>query len=182
MVEMMLLINGHNVGSVVMMYKNCIGLHVVNFLVNLSSDCEDKLKIYRDNFEKAYLDATQSFYRTKAPEYLDANGVQNYMRYADQKLKEEEQRASRYLETRRDSKSVEVVGAFYVHLCFASLQKCTCLAVHDKLFLTLFFSLVFFLNIFTCNTSCSLFSYAQTCSLTICVLQFHIVSYIFQSS
>ena len=89
---------------------------VVNFAVNLSSDCEDKLKIYRDNFEKAYLDATQSFYRAKAPQYLDANGVQNYMRYADQKLKEEEQRASRYLETRRDSKSVEVVCIFcFVH-------------------------------------------------------------------
>jgi len=82
---------------------------VVNFAVNLSSDCDDKLKIYRDNFEKAYLEATQAFYWAKAPEYLDANGVQNYMRYADQKLKEEEQRASRYLETRRDSKSIDVV-------------------------------------------------------------------------
>ena len=82
--------------------------------MNLSSDCEDKLKIYRDNFEKAYLDATQAFYRAKAPQYLDANGVQNYMRYADQKLKEEEQRASRYLETRRDSKSVEVVCVLFV--------------------------------------------------------------------
>jgi len=98
----------------VLLCKKWLSLHViVNIAVNLSSDCEDKLKIYRDNFEKAYLDATQAFYRAKAPEYLDANGVQNYMRYADQKLKEEEQRASRYLETRRDSKSVEVVGIFY---------------------------------------------------------------------
>jgi len=93
--------------------------------VNLSSDCEDKLKIYRDNFEKAYLDATQSFYRAKAPEYLDANGVQNYMRYADQKLKEEEQRASRYLETRRDSRSVEVVCVFvHTNLNCAILITC----------------------------------------------------------
>lgn len=82
--------------------------------MNLSSDYDDKLKIYRDNFEKAYLDATQAFYRAKAPEYLAANGVQNYMRYADLKLKEEEQRATRYLETRRDSKSVEVVGTRFI--------------------------------------------------------------------
>lgn len=80
--------------------------------VNLSSDCDDKLKIYRENFEKAYLEATESFYRTKAPEYLAANGVQEYMKYADSKLKEEEQRATRYLETRRDCKSVEVVCIF----------------------------------------------------------------------
>lgn len=78
--------------------------------VNLSSDCEDKLKIYRENFEKAYLEATESFYRTKAPEYMALNGVQEYMKYADAKLKEEEQRATRYLETRKDCKSVEVVS------------------------------------------------------------------------
>lgn len=82
--------------------------------MNLSSDCDDKLKIYRENFEKAYLEATESFYRTKAPEYLAANGVQEYMKYADAKLKEEEQRATRYLETRRDCKSVEVVCALLI--------------------------------------------------------------------
>ncbi|GAB1607667.1 cullin-5-like [Argonauta hians] len=67
--------------------------------VNLCSDAEDKLKIYHENFEKAYLEATESFYRVKAPQYLQANGVQNYMRFADAKLKEEECRAKRYLET-----------------------------------------------------------------------------------
>ncbi len=77
--------------------------------VNLSSDADDKLKIYRENFEKAYLHATESFYKAKAPEHLADNGVQNYMKYADVKLKEEEQRASRYLETRAGCNSVGVV-------------------------------------------------------------------------
>lgn len=67
--------------------------------VNLCSNSEDKLQIYRENFEKAYIEATEAFYRAKAPQYLESNGVQNYMRYADQKLKEEEQRASKYLES-----------------------------------------------------------------------------------
>ena len=31
--------------------------------VNLSSNTEDKLQIYRDNFEKAYIEATEAFYR-----------------------------------------------------------------------------------------------------------------------
>ena len=70
---------------------------------------EDKLKIYRENFEKAYIEATEAFYKTKAPQYLAANGVQNYMRYADAKLKEEEQRAMRYLETRKGCNSVAAV-------------------------------------------------------------------------
>ena len=80
------------------------------FPVNLSSDADDKLKIYRENFEKAYIEATEAFYKSKAPQYLAANGVQNYMKYADGKLKEEEQRASRYLETRRGCNSVIAVS------------------------------------------------------------------------
>lgn len=78
--------------------------------MNLSSDVEDKLKIYRENFEKAYLEATEKFYKLKAPLYLEANGVQNYMRYADCKLKEEEARALRYLETGWGCNSVATVS------------------------------------------------------------------------
>lgn len=66
--------------------------------VNLCSDSDDKLKIYRENFEAAYLQATSAFYRLKASEQLVANGVQSFMRYADSKLREEETRAQRYLE------------------------------------------------------------------------------------
>lgn len=49
--------------------------------VNLSSDALDKLKIYRENFEKAYVEATEGFYRKQAAAYLQENGVQNYMKY-----------------------------------------------------------------------------------------------------
>lgn len=66
--------------------------------VNLCSSTDDKLKIYRENFEKAYLEATTEFYRLKASEQLQSNGVQIFMRYADTKLREEEARAERYLE------------------------------------------------------------------------------------
>lgn len=80
--------------------------------VNLCSNTDDKLQIYRDNFELAYLDATLVFYKMKAPEYLEVNGVQNYMKYADAKLREEEQRAKKYLESSSSSRSVEVVSFF----------------------------------------------------------------------
>ncbi len=119
----------------------------ISFSVNLCSNPEDKLQIYRDNFEKAYLDSTERFYRTQAPSYLQQNGVQNYMKYvrparlsdfrlrdlqpirlhsreacvcshvlsclclqADTKLREEEKRALRYLETRRECNSVQAVS------------------------------------------------------------------------
>lgn len=69
-----------------------------NILVNLCSNTSDKLQIYRDNFEAAYIQATEAFYWVKAPEYLSMHGVENYMRYADSKLREEELRAQKYLE------------------------------------------------------------------------------------
>lgn len=56
------------------------------------------MQIYRENFEAAYIQSTEMFYRMKAPEQLAANGVQAYMKYADSKLREEEARAQRYLE------------------------------------------------------------------------------------
>ncbi len=66
--------------------------------VNLCSNPEDKLEIYRENFEATYLQTTAEFYRLKGNEQLQANGVQSFMRYADAKLREEEARAKRYLE------------------------------------------------------------------------------------
>lgn len=66
--------------------------------VNLCSNPTDKLQIYRENFEAAYIQATEAFYWVKAPEYLSMHGVENYMRYADLKLREEELRAQKYLE------------------------------------------------------------------------------------
>ena len=86
------------------------------------------MKIYRENFEAAYIEATEAFYKSKAPQYLAANGVQNYMKYADTKLKEEEQRAMRYLETRKGCNSVAAVSICTVVLplwghLFAKIQQ-----------------------------------------------------------
>ena len=71
---------------------------IVCFAVNLCSNSDDKLNIYTENFETAYIQSTEAFYKLKAPQYLEVNGVQNYMRYAESKLREEEQRANKYLE------------------------------------------------------------------------------------
>jgi len=74
-------------------------LHKIFISVNLCSNFEDKLQIYRENFEKAYLESTENFYKVMCAQYLSNNGVQNYMRYGEQKLREEEVRAKKYLES-----------------------------------------------------------------------------------
>ncbi|XP_014274662.1 cullin-5 [Halyomorpha halys] len=89
--------------------------------VNLCSNPEDKLQIYRENFEKAYIDATESFYKMKAPQYLQANGVQNYMKYADAKLREEELRAQKYLEP--CSGSVQVLTDCCVNVLVSTFRN-----------------------------------------------------------
>ena len=59
--------------------------------------------IFRENFERAYIEATEQFYSVKAPQQLaleaDGAGVFGYMKWAEAKLREEEQRALKYLET-----------------------------------------------------------------------------------
>ncbi|XP_064863321.1 cullin-5-like isoform X2 [Oncorhynchus nerka] len=91
--------------------------------VNLCSNPDNKLQIYRDNFEKAYMDSTERFYRTQAPSYLQQNGVQNYMKYADAKLREEEKRALRYLETRRQCNSVQALMECCVNALVTSFKE-----------------------------------------------------------
>ena len=73
--------------------------------VNLYTNDKNHLTIYYTRFEKPYLDDTKDFYNAKCQEYLAVNGIRNYMAWADAKLKEEEERAKKYLETASNSNS-----------------------------------------------------------------------------
>lgn len=79
--------------------------------MNLGIGQEDKLAIYKENFEKAYIDTTVQFYMSKASEFLAQHGVKEYMVYAQTKLTEEEDRAKRYLETSQGCVSVTKVSS-----------------------------------------------------------------------
>lgn len=89
-------------------------------IVNLSSNTADKLQIYRENFEAAYIEATEAFYWVKAPEQLSSHGVENYMRYAEAKLREEELRAQKYLEP--NSASVQLLTDCCVRVLVATFK------------------------------------------------------------
>ncbi|KAG7199980.1 hypothetical protein KM043_014405 [Ampulex compressa] len=88
--------------------------------VNLCSNTTDKLQIYRENFEAAYIEATEAFYWVKAPEQLSLHGVENYMRYAESKLREEELRAQKYLEP--NSLSVQLLTDCCVRVLVATFK------------------------------------------------------------
>lgn len=79
-------------------YDAQLVIGVRDSFVNLCSNQNDRLMIYREHFEEPYIRSTADFYRLKAQEQLLMNGVQAFMRYADTKLREEEARAQRYLE------------------------------------------------------------------------------------
>lgn len=49
--------------------------------MNLSTDTQNKLKIYQENFEKAYIESSREFYHSRASAYLAENGIVNYMKY-----------------------------------------------------------------------------------------------------
>ena len=49
--------------------------------VNLSTDHNNKLHIYQEHFEQAYIDSTRQFYTATAATHLADNGVQTYMTY-----------------------------------------------------------------------------------------------------
>lgn len=88
--------------------------------MNLCSNPSDKLEIYRANFEASYIDETETFYCVKAPEQLAINGVEKYMKYAETKLKEEEQRAQKYLEP--NSASVQLLMERCVKVLVANFK------------------------------------------------------------
>ena len=92
--------------------------------VNLCYSEDDKLRIYRTNFEKAYLEATRHFYSNVASQYLEENGVEKYMNYAHSKLQEEEHRAQRYLETSQGCNSCELLSQVCVDVLVSDVKDC----------------------------------------------------------
>lgn len=78
----------------------------------MCSDNDDKLRIYKEHFEKAYLESTAEFYNQHAQKYIHDHGIIKYLNYADMKLKEEEKRGLKYLETCKGSESIQLVLKF----------------------------------------------------------------------
>jgi cullin 1 len=74
---------------------------VVDSFVSLGLDETDPnrttLEVYRFYFEKPFLDATRDFYATESKQFVAENSVVEYMKKAEARLQEEEDRVNMYL-------------------------------------------------------------------------------------
>lgn len=74
---------------------------VVDSFVSLGLDEHDATKttldIYRFHFEKPFLSATEAFYATESKQFVTENSVVEYMKKAETRLNEEEERVRMYL-------------------------------------------------------------------------------------
>ncbi|GAA6013402.1 hypothetical protein JCM10207_008831 [Rhodosporidiobolus poonsookiae] len=74
---------------------------VIDSFVALGLDEADtnrqNLEVYREAFEKPFLAATETFYKAESEQYLAENSVTEYMKKAEARLGEEENRVDLYL-------------------------------------------------------------------------------------
>ncbi|PCH40016.1 Cullin-domain-containing protein [Wolfiporia cocos MD-104 SS10] len=74
---------------------------VVDSFVSLGLDESDinkvSFEVYKEHFEAPFLDATEKYYRQESETFLASNTVAEYLKKAEERLKEEEDRVERYL-------------------------------------------------------------------------------------
>lgn len=74
---------------------------IVDSFVSLGLDEADPTKstldVYRFNFEKPFLEATKSFYEAESKQFVAENSIVEYMKKAETRLDEEEERVAMYL-------------------------------------------------------------------------------------
>ena len=76
---------------------------VVDSFVSLGIDESDlnkaSLDNYKEHFEYSFLAATEAYYKHESESFLAENTVSDYLKKAEERLKEEEDRVERYLHT-----------------------------------------------------------------------------------
>ncbi|KAJ7645450.1 Cullin [Mycena polygramma] len=76
---------------------------VVDSLVSLGLDEGDPnkacLDVYKEHFETPFIDATEQYYKHESESFLAENSVSDYLKKAEERLREEEDRVERYLNT-----------------------------------------------------------------------------------
>jgi cullin 1 len=76
---------------------------VVDSFVSLGLDETDSnkqsLDVYKEYFETPFISATEKYYKNESDSFLAENSVSDYLKKAEERLKEEEDRVDRYLHT-----------------------------------------------------------------------------------
>ena len=76
---------------------------VVDSFVSLGLDEADinkaHLDVYKEHFEIPFLEATEKYYKLESEAFLAENSISDYLKKAEERLREEEDRVERYLNT-----------------------------------------------------------------------------------
>ncbi|KAH8796887.1 Cullin [Flagelloscypha sp. PMI_526] len=104
---------------------------VVDSFVSLGLDNTDPnkecLDVYKEHFEEPFIQATEVYYKKESENFLAANSVSDYLKKAEERLREEEDRVERYLhtKTRKElvSKCEQVLIREHSELMWESFQK-----------------------------------------------------------
>lgn len=104
---------------------------VVDSFVSLGLDNSDPnkecLDVYREQFETDFLTATETYYKSESEAFLAENSVSDYLKKAEERLREEEARVERYLhaKTRKElvSKCEHVLIRAHSELMWESFQS-----------------------------------------------------------
>ncbi|PWN96309.1 putative SCF complex member Cullin 1 [Tilletiopsis washingtonensis] len=91
---------------------------VVDSLVSLGLDESDStrqnLDVYRNEFERPFLVATEIYYKAESETFIAENSVTDYMRKAEARLREEESRVEMYLHATTKRQLVQTCDAVLV--------------------------------------------------------------------
>ncbi|KAK0491562.1 Cullin [Armillaria novae-zelandiae] len=91
---------------------------------DLNKEC---LEVYKEHFEAPFIQATEQYYKKESEAFLAENTVSDYLKKAEERLREEEDRVERYLhtKTRKDliQKCEEVLIRQHAELMQDSFQK-----------------------------------------------------------
>jgi hypothetical protein len=60
-------------------------------------DNKTHTEVYREHFQKAFLTATENYYKAESEAFLAENSISDYLRLAEKRLKEEENRVDAYM-------------------------------------------------------------------------------------
>ena len=110
---------------------------VIDSFVSLGLDEDDlhrvHLDVYKTNFEIPFMGATEQHYKLKSETFLTENGISNYLKKAEEWLRDEEVRAERYLnaETRKPliSSCVRILIGEHIELMYEASQS---FFAHDR--------------------------------------------------
>jgi len=103
---------------------------VIDSFVSLGLDIGDPTKecldVYKEQFETVFIQATEQYYKRESETFLAENSVPDYLKKAEERLREEENRVERYLhgKTRKEliSKCENVLIREHGELMWESFQ------------------------------------------------------------